>query len=778
MAAAPSPDRIDLSAAVPELGGSVRVTGAHGPIDVWRDPQGIPHVRAGSVHDAFFGQGWVHAQDRLWQMEYDRRRAAGRWAELAGPDEQAGDIQMRRFRLADSARADVAAGSPDTRAMLEAYAAGVNAWIASTARLPLEYGLCGARPDPWRPEDSHLVFKVRHILMGVWQVKAWRARLVRHLGATRAAQICPGAQPHPMLIVPPGVEYDGPATDALAALSEGEAALPALPEWEVGSNNWALHGSRTASGKPLVAGDPHRPLDVPSVYYQNHLACPEFDAIGLSFAGVPGLPHFGHNARVAWCVTHLQADYQDLFIERFDPGEPRRVAVPGGWGAADVRRETVAARGGASVEIESWATAHGAIVLGDPRQGHAIAFRYTATAEPNATFDAILPMLRARTALELEEAQRSWVDPGNNLVFADVDGHIGYRARGTLPQRSPLNGWLPVPGWDGAHDWRGAVPFEEMPAMRDPREGFVATANSRVAGPDYKHYITVDQTPDFRTRRVVDRLAGLERATAADMAAIHADRLSLPGRDFAAILGALPPLGGPVEAARRLVAGWDGRVDAESCAATVYAVLRERLMRDLLMPILGPLSAEAFAGTPRGAVGHMARLRALLADMIQRDDRTLLPPGTDWPAALARALAGAVEELTARLGADMAAWQWRRIHGTEPRHPLSRAFPALAAQLDPPRAAMGGDGDTVQAASFIASAGYGLTSTSVARYVFDLGDWERSAWIVPLGASGHPGSSHYADQVEAWAACRLYPMRYDWKGIQAGAETHQRLEPA
>lgn len=769
----PTPD--DLLRAVPDLISELRLPGLEGRVEVWRDPEGIPHVRAGSVRDAFLGQGFVHAQDRLFQMEYDRRRAYGRWAEVAGPAALAQDVQMRRFGLERSARRDYEAATPETRAMLEAYADGVNAFLGTTGARPVEFALAGFEAAPWRPWDAGAVFKVRHVLMGVWQVKAWRARLVRHLGAARAAALCPGTAPNPMLIVPPGVEYGGPALDGLAELTEGEAALAHLPEWENGSNSWVVAGRRTASGKPLVAGDPHRPLDVPSVYYQNHVACPAFDAIGLSFAGVPGFPHFGHNRAVAWCVTHTGADYQDLFIERFRPGGGLAYEFRGAWREAAVARETVAVRGAAPVEIETVETHHGPVVLGDPRAGFGFAFRYTATADVNHSFDALLPMLRAATADELEAAVRPWVDPVNNFVFADVHGAIGYRTRGQVPKRPLANAWLPVPGWDGAHEWQGVIPFEEMPALRNPEAGFVATANSRVTDARYPHYIGLDYAPDFRTRRLVARLSGLTAATVEDMAAIHADRVSIPARAFVARLGSVRPADPIEQAALDAVLAWDGAMDRDAVAPTVYAGFRERLMRELMTPLLGPLVTEAFAGAPRGAVAHMARLKSRLTEMIERDDRSLLPAGQTWPEALAHAFAGAVGDLRAALGPDVTTWRWGRLHRTEPRHPLSATFPDAAGPLDPPAVAMGGDGDTVQAASFIHAAGYGLTSTSVARYVFDLGDWERSRWIVPLGASGHPGSRHYADQAQTWADIRLLPMRYAWDRIAADAESRQVL---
>lgn len=769
----------DLAAGLPDLQRSISAAGLAARVDVFRDPQGIPHIRAASLQDAFFAQGFVHAQDRLWQMEYDRRRAYGRWAEYAGPTAADGDVQMRRFRLEASARADHAAVAPGTREIVESYAAGVNAFIETTRALPVEFQIVGARPEPWQPWDSFAVYKVRHVLMGVWQTKAWRGRLVRHLGPELTAQLCPGTPPTPVLIVPPGVEYSGPAIDGLQELTDAEAALAEVAALDGGSNNWAVSGRRTASGKPLVAGDPHRPLDVPNVYYQNHLACPEFDAIGLSFAGVPGFPHFGHNSAVAWCVTHTAADYQDLYIERFDPVDPGRYRFKDEWRQAETTRETIVIRGAAPREIDVTVTHHGPVVLGDPGSGHAIAFRYTATAAPDRTFDALLPMLRATSADQLEGAMRSWVDPVNNFVFADVHGAIGYRTRGQVPIRPMANAWVPVPGWDGAHEWQSVIPFEEMPAVRDPATGFVATANSKVAGADYPHYIGLDYAPDFRTRRVVERLTQLEGARVEDMASIHADRVSLPGRDLVDLVQKLTvPSTSPARPALDALLAWDGEMDREGVAPTVYSALRERLMRDLMSPILGPLTAEAFAGTPRGAVAHMSRLRARLGDMIRQDDRTLLPPGTEWMTTLERALHAAVGDLTALLGPDVSTWRWGRIHGTQPQHTLSAAFPELAPALNPPRVPIGGDGDTVQAASYIASAGYGLTSTSVARYVFDLADWERSGWVVPLGSSGHPGSPHYADQAPAWAEVRLLPMRYGWERIERDAESRQQLLPA
>jgi len=770
--------REDLATALPDLTSLQRLPGLLGPVDVWRDPEGVPHARAGSLHDAFFAQGFVHAQDRLWHMEYDRRRASGRYAELVGASAVPQDVLARRLGLVQSARNDYEGAAPETRTMLDAYAAGVNAFLRTTGTWPVEFQRLDLRPEPWAPWDSLAAFKIRHVEMGPWQMKLWRARLIRQLGPKLAAHLSPGMAPGPMLIIPPGAEYHGTPPAASEMFSRSDAALAALPAWVGGSNSWAVAGARTASGRPLVGGDPHRALDTPNCYYQNHLACPDFDAIGLSFPGVPGFPHFGHNKHVAWCVTHAMADYQDVFVERFDPTDPTRYDFRGEWRRTEVRRETIEVRGGQSVDIAVTATHHGPVVLGDPAKGHAVTLRYTATAETNRTFDALVPMLRATSASALEAAMRPWVDPGNNLVFADVHGAIGYRTRGVVPIRAPENAWLPVAGWDGAHEWTGAIPFEEMPALRDPDTGWIATANSRIVDASYPHYLALDYAPDFRTRRVVARLRDLRDATVADMGAIHADRRSIPARALMDLMHRIEPLDAGSRAALAILRSWDGSMDPDSAAPTVYAAFRIRLIRDVLTPLLGPLAGDAFGRAPSAPVTHMARLRGRLAEWIREDDRTLLPPGDDWGSAMARALAGAVAALRETLGSDPASWTWGRLHRTRPRHPLSAAFPADAELLDPPAIAAGGDGDTVQAAEFVPAAGFELSGTSVARYAFDLGDWERSGWIVPLGASGHPGSPHYSDQSADWAAVRLRPMRYDWARVSAESESHQRLEPA
>jgi penicillin amidase len=769
----------DIRAVVPDFTGTLCLYGLEHPVEIYRDRLGIPHIRAQSVPDAFFAQGFVHAQDRFWQMDYDRHRAYGRAAEYLGASALRQDLLLRRLGLAASAHADYEAVNAETRSMLEAYAAGVNAYLQTTPRLSIEYHLLDSMPEPWRPWDAGAVFKVRHVFTGgVWQGKFWRARLLRHLGPELTAKLYEGDASSQPLIIPPGVDYQGPALNGLDILRPAKALLDPIQDLDDGSNSWVLAGHRTTTGSPLLAGDPHRALDTPNVFYQNHLACPAFDAVGLSFPGVPGFPHFGHNRAVAWCVTTAMADYQDLYIEHFHPRNPQLYEFQDRWLEADQQREVIRVRGGDPVEIDVYVTHHGPVIIGEPAQQYALALRYTAIAEPNASFNALLPMLRATEADQFEEALRPWVDPCNNILFADVHGEIGYRTRGRIPIRTRANAWLPVPGWQGEHEWQGIIPFEAMPRLRNPEAGVMVTANNRIVDATYPHYLALHYEPGFRARRIRDRLRALPQASAPDMAAIHADRVSIPAQAFVARLTGVEPLDALCAQVIAQLQAWDGTMAPDSAAATVYAGCREHLLRLVMEPLLGPLAREALGGGLYGTLMPLSQLRARLLTMMQANDSTLLPAGENWGALLASALARTAVWLRQELGEDLQAWQWARLHRTTPRHPLVVLYPEFAAWLNPPSVATGGDGDTVQAASISASSGYTVGSTAVARFVFDLSDWRRSAWAVPLGASGHPGSPHFADQVITWGAVQLDPMLYDWSQITAEAKTQQHLQPS
>lgn len=772
----PTLDDCQMKAALPDTSSDLSLSELEDTVTVFRDSFGVPHVRANTVHDAFLGQGFATSQDRLWQMEYDRRRAYGRWAEYVGTGGINQDVMMRKFCLHASVRRDYGALNGETRAMLDAFAAGVNAFIHSTTSLPIEYKLVDAEPEIWEPWDCIAVFKVRHLMMGLFESKLWRARLVNALGAERVAQIVPGQQGR-LLIAPPGVydDTDMPTAAALQQLQAGADLVNWLGADESGSNNWAVSGSRTASGTPLLAGDPHRPLEVPNVYYQNHISCPEFDGIGLSFPGVPGFPHFGHVAQVAWSVTHAQADYQDLYVERFKPNSGMFYEYKGQWLDAKVEHEVVRVRGAAPVQIDVISTHHGPIVAGDPTSGTAIAFKYTGTDGVNSSLQCLPRMLRSSSVDDMDEAMRDWVDPSNNFVFADVHGSIGYLNRGRLPVRSMTNAWLPVPGWDGEHEWNGFVPFDQLTRVRDPAGGLIVTANNQIARGDGSHYISLQFSPAHRATRIKDRLEEYTAVTVQDMASIHADIVSIPARQFSRLLSEAKCIDESVRAARRLLENWDGSMDRDTVAPTIYSTFRLEVDRYILGCLLGSFAEEALTASGRGAALHVSQLRAQIAAMAADGDTSLLPDGANWSTLVSDSLARAVNRLEDRLGSDMSTWTWGRVHFTQPKHTLSEVIPTLAVRLNPPSVQMSGDGDTPQSGGYSPGEPFTMTGMSVARYAFDLSDWDNSGWITPLGSSGHPASPHYIDQAPIWADVKLVPMLYSWDKIAIDAKDTQVL---
>ena len=769
-------NRQDLKSAIPSLTGSVQLRGLQGTVKVFRDRYGIPHMKAESELDAFFAQGFVTAQDRLWHMEYDRRRGSGRWAEAVGESAVAQDKMMRRFRLEASAKADYQVMDPHTKDVFDAYAAGVNAFITSGDALPVEYCITRLEPEPWQPWDGLTAYKVRHISMGVFESKVWRARMVREVGPEAAGKLFPGFEPGYLMILPPGSTSPGPLDEGLKELAEGAAGLNHLNEMDSGSNSWVLSGAETATGKPILAGDSHRALDTPSAYYQNQVACPEFDVVGLSFPGVPGFPHFGHNGRVSWSVTHTAADYQDLYVERFQDG---KYLYKDRWLDAETHDETIKVRDGTDVHIKVTVTQHGPVIAGYPDQGSGLAFKYTATERASTWPEILWRMLRVENSKELVDSMSGWVDPCNNLLFADIHGNMGYLCRGRIPIRSRVNGWLPVPGWMGEHEWEGDIPFDELPVSINPPEGYIATANNRPVGDDYPHYIAIDFTPEFRVRLVTEGLKSLHRPTAEDMEQVHAQRVSIPALAYLGVVKQIDPKDAAIKAAKDLLLDWNGEMNANQVQPTIYSAMRDAMLKEVLETNLTEkLTYDAWHPADRGLGSFSNRLKARLVAMIEQDDRSLLPEGDTWPTAVARALSKAVATLSERLGGDMGQWQWERVHQARPKHNLSAAFPELAELLDPPAIPSSGDGDTPLQGGYSPANPATVTSLSVARYSYDPSDWENSLWVVPLGSSGHPGSPHYADQSETWRQVKMIPMGYDWGRIEASCETKQTLEPS
>ena len=723
------------------------------------DECGISHIRARDVSSAFFAQGWVASQDRIWQMEFDRLRAMGRWSEVVGFLGAKEDAFLRRLGLAESARQDWHKLDAATREMTTAYADGVNDWLEShRGALPEEFAHHPFEPEPWEPWHCVAVYKVRHVFMGTVFRKLWRGAVTLAAGPD-LARIMRGDPSSAAAMVAP----DGPAIDLLEGANEllvsAARELAPLAATDGGSNSWAVHGSRTASGKPLLAGDPHRGIEFPNVYHQCHVACPEFDVIGLAFPGVPGFPHFGHNDDVAWCITHGMCDDTDLFVEHFGPD----AADP----EPDWSHELMTIRGEGPVEVQIGSTARGPVVLGDPGDGVALSMMWTGISGADSTFDALLPMLTARSCSELEEAVRPWVLPVNNMLTADVDGDISFHLRGRVVERPAANRWTPVAG-DDEHAWAGLtdIPFEDLHSWRNPERGFLVTANNRTA--DHGPYISVDFAGSTRHDRIVELLEGLVSATPDDMSKIHLDVRSKVAHRFIGLLGRIGLVGSDQisQDAARLLGEWEFELSVDSVAATIYAVMRRR-WAESVGERLGIAGVELAApGWPRPL--EASRMLYEGATELLLSDAWSLVPGLrtdeDLRKALEAALGETVVELTQRLGPDMAGWTWGRVHRMASPHPLASANSA-ARDLHPPLDGCPGDGDTVRCGTVIPETGERSAAGSVARYVFDLADWDNSGWVVPHGVSGVRGTDHDLDQREAWLEGSLKPMAYSPEAV-------------
>lgn len=741
-------------------------------IEIIRDEWGIAHVFADTEGEAWFAQGFVHAADRGWQLYYDRERAAGRSAAIVGARMVRADAFVRRMALAEAALADLELLTPDELTVFEAYAEGVNAGFASMPP-PLEFELLGLQPEPWTPADCIATWKMRHVFMGSKGMKLWRTRLLAATGADAMTRLSTADGRDEVLIVPPGATERWEATLPDVEWAERWAASEAVGD---GSNSWGITGEWTASGLPMLAGDPHRILETPSVYHQMQLACESFDVVGFGVPGVPGFPHFGHNGSVGWCITHAMADDQDLYLERVDGSN--RCWDGTDWHPIQRHTETIEVWNADPVTIEIARTPRGPIVFGDTGDGEAMSLRWTGSDEPRRGLACLGPMLRAQTSRELDEAMREWVVPCNSMLIADTGGALRYLHRGRVPIRPRANGWLPVPGWDPRFAWNGDVAFEDLPRVEDPNEGWIVTANNRVVGSDYPYYLGMDYAAPNRARRIIGLLEALDAGVGPeDMASIHADAVSLAMRALIERLRMLDPPEDPFEhRVWNLIQTFDGEMRRGSAAALVADEFRNQVLARLLdgegMAGLrdNPFTDEPFPATAEMRLG--SALQRLVTQPLADQLASGIFGGSTPTQLFRRAFSDAVAALRSHHGEDPTEWRYDAVHVTAIAHPLSKRFPN--AELDPPVVAVDGHQDTVCVSG--SEPGLGVYHGSVARYVFDLADRDAGGWIVPLGVHGDPRSAHRLDQQERWVECELLPIVSDRERLRAEARDIQELE--
>lgn len=770
---------------LPRTSGRLAIEGLGAAVEVIRDRWGVPHIYAASGADLFLAQGYVHAQDRLWQMEFQRRLGHGRLAEIFGPVALESDRFLRVLGFGRVARREAELLEGETREAIHAYVAGVNCFIAQhRSRLPIEFGLLRIRPEAWEPADVLVWGKIMALgLSENWRLEILRARIVSAVGEARAAALDPRYPNDHPLVIPRGAHY---RTDfGQAALQAGGEVGRFAPEGGgQGSNAWVVGGARTAGGKPLLADDPHLSITMPSIWYENHLVGGDYQVTGASFAGVPGVV-IGHNERIAWGVTNVMADVQDLYIERFDPSDPTRYEYQGRWEQAELVREEIVVKGRKEPAVEDVRiTRHGPVIQplapSDAGQtAEALALRWTAL-EPSRIVNAVLGLNRARDWAGFRSALADWDVPAQNFVYADVDGHYGYATGGAIPIRARGDGRLPAPGWTGEYEWIGTIPNEELPSVLDPPDGFVVTANNRIVDDSYPHPFESEWLNGYRAARIHELIGQTSRHDASSFARIQSDVRSLPGLELAALAGRLPAEDATSRLAREALAGWDGELTAESVAGLIYARLREKLVRLAYDEVAGQLGivtgAGAFAAQP-GADYLMRAAPHVLRRTAARDD-AWLPNGRSWDSLLAEAWRAAVGDLRDAYGDDVRAWRYGREHRLTVRHPLG-AVPGLARLLNRGPFPRGGDADTVcQSYTLREFVGPPFFVQPSYRQICDTGNWDRSYSIHPNGQSGHPASPHYDDFLKPWLKMRYHPMLWSRSRIEESARARLTLTPA
>ncbi len=746
----------------------VTLDGIVGQVTIVRDEFAIADVIAKHAVDTWFGMGYVSACDRMFQMDYDRRRATGRLAEILGRSALSADVLARRLNIESYAKTDYANLGATTRGNFDAYTAGVNDALASMS-ITTEEELGDYRFEPWEPWQSIAAFKVRHVLMGLWQHKLASALLYLRVGPELFHSLEDRPPVGSALTVPTLDRLQTLVTKATQEIYDVSEILGFLSEVSPGSNAWAVSGSKMASGHAVLCNDSHRALDVPNVYWQVGLTCPAFSVKGATFPGFPGFPHFGQNRHVAWAITHAGADTQDLFVETFDHTDPELYRTYEGYRRAARRVEVITVRGEQPVEIEAWSTAHGPVVHGDPREGSALSLQWSGFDSNLRGFEDLENTVQATSVAELFECQRSWVDPVNNFVAIGRDDTIGYLTRGSIPIRTNLeHRTLPVPGWLKPYEWGGYLDVDLLPKLIDPEAGFIMTANNTIIDGE-EPYVSMSFAEPFRAERLREILSESKMFSLADMSAIQSDCRSWAAHAWTKILrdeSRLDEEG--AEQARQALASWDGSLHRESGPALLYGAFRRAMAECLYRPLLGD-NVWNWAVS-----GELAPLGRFIARWLANDLWDFLgghrPNGFSGDARSLR-----IEKIRAVLptalsmawtwcrqvaGEDPSTWRWGDFHKTAARHPLSILAEAQGRILDPPRVEMDGDGDTVQVGSYgwQSSDHFDITNLSVYRQIVDARDWGATTSVIPGGVSGDPDSAHSIDQLKRWADHQRVPM--------------------
>jgi len=805
--------RVSVRRAFPDVDGEVAIAGLESNVDVIRDTMGVPHIYASNPRDLFAAQGYVHAQERFWQMDFWRHISSGRLSEMFGESQVETDTFLRTLGWHEIAEAQYATSPPEVRAILDAYSDGVNAYLStqSPADLSFEYTVLeltnhAYTPEPWSPVDT-----LRWGIAMAWELRGnmdseiERAMLLGSLSEAQVAQLFP---PYPSEINP----YIIAAADNQAAAEAPSAAslrsVPALrsalssaqrnmdllavlgisdPEAGIGSNSWVVSGEHTDTGAPILANDPHLAIQMPSIWFQNGLHCTDvtracpFDVAGFSFAGTPGVT-IGHNANIAWGVTNLGPDVQDLYVEKVNPDDPNQYEVNGEWIDMTVNEETIEVAGGDPVTVEVKTTRHGPIISGtyeslddfgksgvDTPQPYAIALRWTALDSNPSSVQTFLSLDTAANWDQFRTALESFAVPAQNFIYADTFGNIGYQAPGFVPIRASGDGTFPVPGWTDDYEWTGFIPFDELPRSYNPESGYIVTANNAVVDDTYPYHITYDWNHGYRARRIVDLVGSNSGISLSQHGSIQFDSFSLNAQRL------VPHLMVPDTPLSVVFGTWDLGNQADSAGAAAFNAVWARLLEYTFHDDL----PEDY--WPDGGGRWYTVVGGMLDDPGDPfwDDRNT-DEVEDRDAIIAQALAAGYDDVVERFGDNPENWRWGEMHLSTFRNQTigDSGIAVIEDRVNRGPYATSGGRDLVNATGWTAYEGFETDWLPSMRMLVDLGDLSRSLTTHTTGQSGHTDHPHYDDMIPLWLSGAYSPMNWTREQIEADEEATQELVPS
>jgi penicillin G amidase len=769
-------------AALPPVAGELRLPGLHDRVEVLWDRWGVPHVYAQSTHDLFFTQGYILASERLFQIELMLRFGSGRLSELFGDLTLPLDRFIRAVGWNRAARRLTEQWDDLSWEMSEAFAGGARTWLTQMPARPVEYEIL--QLDPYFPEGQEAaeLASAASLVMAWglstnWDGELLRVEVAERLGWEAMTQLFPEMGPEAPLVVA-GKSGGAGRRRAFDLLREA----PRFPKGQ-GSNNWVVAGRRTGTGKPLLANDPHLFVQLPSIWYEIHLSAPGIDVRGVALPFSPGVI-IGHNDRIAWGITNLGGDTQDLFLERLSEDGTAALHKEV-WEPLAPYREEIAVRGRPDPEVvEAKETRHGPLLdayligVGAPTVveglGETYSLRWVALEE--ATKPSTVYRLNiAANFEEFRAALSDWVTPGGNFVYGDVDGNIGYQATGWHPIRHQGDGTIPVPGWTGEHEWEGYVPFEELPFAYNPAEGFLATANNRIHDDSYPYLIGKDFLPPFRVRRVVELLTSTETHDIESFRRIQTDTVSLPAGEIVPRLLEVEPADDRQKEALALLADWDFDLRADSAAAALYEVWCCRIGDAILLPRLGKELHEHYFALRQWTNSFQFQI---LPNLLAHPTATWF--GGEGKAArddlLRQALDTALDELVAAMGEDVGGWTWGALHRVRFTGQLARV-PDLAELFTGGELGWGGDEQTVCQGMYEPGAGYDTVVVPSWRQIIDLSDLDASVGTHTVGQSGNPASPHFNDLFPLWSTGQYHPLPFTRAAVEAATESRLELVP-